>query len=209
MAVHSASGAVLAVEELFHTACRGIGDEESPGRLADEGEGVGYVARAEDGVAGFEMVKLVAHLDDVFAFEDIEPLVFDGMEVEGWAAFFGVVVLHGEEVAATIFGRDFKGGGSVGDRPLEVITVFPRSDGRYVGGWSGGAGCSRGRGLEGAGEEARRKCGNEELEKRAAFECGHRSLLDGMGVSIDPEVFQSRIFPRVSGLRFGMNPLMR
>jgi hypothetical protein len=56
----------------------------------------------------------------------------------------------------------------------------------------------QGRGLEGFGEEARRKCGNEELEKRTAFECGHRSLREGVEVSIDPEAFQSRIFPRVS-----------
>jgi hypothetical protein len=129
-----ASGAVLTIEELFHTACRGVGDEESSGRFADEGEGVGHVARTEAGVAGFEVVKLVANLDDVFAFEDIEPLVFDGMDVEGRAAFFRVVVLHGEEVAATVFGGDFEGGGSVGDWPLEVITILTGPDGRDVGG---------------------------------------------------------------------------
>jgi hypothetical protein len=91
-----------------------------------------------------------------------------------------VVVLHGEEVAATVFGGDFEGGGSVGERSLEAVTVFTGANGRAVG-------SNRGRGLEGGGEEAGRKCGSEELEKRAAFECGHRSLLNGMGVSIDRE----------------------
>jgi hypothetical protein len=41
--------------------------------------------------------------------------------------------------------------------------------------------------LESAGKEAGRKCGSEELEKGAAFECGHRTLLEGMGVSIEPK----------------------
>jgi hypothetical protein len=39
--------------------------------------------------------------------------------------------------------------------------------------------------LEGAGEEAGRKCDSKEVKKRAAFEWGHRSLLKGMRVSID------------------------
>jgi hypothetical protein len=146
---------------------------------------VGYVAGAEDGVASFEVMKLVAHLDDVFAFEDVEPLVFDSVEMEGWTSLFCVVVLHGEEVAATIFGRDFEGGGSVGQGPLYAVTVFAAGDGREVGG-------SRGCGLEGGGEETGRKCGSEELKKRAAFECGHRSLLEGMGVSIEPMCFFTR-----------------
>jgi hypothetical protein len=177
--VGSSSGAVLTIEELFHATCRGVGDEESSGRFADEGEGVGDVARAEDGVAGFEVMKLVAHLNDVFAFEDVEPLVFDGMEVEGWTTFFCVVVFHGEEVTTAVFGGDFEGGGSVREGTLEAVTVLPGGDGRDIG-------RSRDRGLRGAGEEAGRKCGSEELEKGAAFECGHRSLLEGMGVSIEP-----------------------
>jgi hypothetical protein len=179
------SGAVLPIEELFHTTCGSVSDEESSGRFPDEGEGVRHVARAKDGVAGFEVMQLVAHLDDVFAVEDVEPLVFDGMEVKRWTAFFRVVVFHGEEVATTIFGGDFEGGGSVGERPLDAITISIGRDGRYGRGWSGDCGGSSNRGLEGAGEEAGRKCGSKELKKRAAFEWGHRSLLKGMRVSID------------------------
>jgi hypothetical protein len=97
-------------------------------------------------------------------------------------------MLHGEEVAATVFGGDFEGGGSVGDWPLEVIAVFPCPDGRHGGRWSGGAGGSSGRGLEGAGEEARRKCSSEELEKRAAFKYGHRFTPGWNGSEYRPAV---------------------
>jgi hypothetical protein len=90
------------------------------------------------------------------------------------------VVLHGEEVAATVFGGDLESGGSVGQGALEAVTILPGRDGR-------GIRSSRDRGLTCAGEETGRKGGSEKLEKRATFEGVHRSLLEGMGVSIDRE----------------------
>jgi hypothetical protein len=147
---------IVGVEELLHAAGGGVGNEEASVGFADEGEGMGDTAGAENRVAGFEVVELAADLDDVLAFDDVEPLVFDVVDVAGRAAFLGVVVFHSEEVAAAVFGGDFEGGGSVGEIALEVVTIPSIADGRD-GGRSRRAGRSRGRGLERFGEEAGRK----------------------------------------------------
>jgi hypothetical protein len=125
----SAACAVPGVEELFHSAGGGVGDEEASFAFSDEGEGMGDAAGSEDRVACFEVMEFAADLDEVFALEDVEPLVFYVVEVAGWTALAGVMVLHGKEVATTVFGGDFEGGGAVGENAFEVIAVSAAGDG--------------------------------------------------------------------------------
>lgn len=167
--VGAAGGAVLGGEELFHAAGGGVGDKDAAGGEADEGEAVRDAAGAEDGIHGAERVESGADLDAVLAFEDVEPLVFDGVAMEGRAALGGVVVLHGEEVVAAVFGGDLEGGGAVGQRPLSGVTVFVamerrRGCGRVVGG------------AEAAGECEGGKKGGGGAEKGASREREHGGL---------------------------------
>jgi hypothetical protein len=70
-------------EEGFHLAGGGEGDDEAAGAVADTGPGVRDVAGSEEGVAGVEVVTLVADLGDEFAFEDVEELVLVWVYVAG------------------------------------------------------------------------------------------------------------------------------
>ncbi len=120
---------ILKAEVLFHAAGGSIGDEHAAGSRANEGEGVGDAARAEDGISGLEGVEGVADLDAVLAFKDVPPLVFNMMTMEGWAPLGGVVVLHGEEVVAAVFGGDLEGGGAVREGSLDGVAIFFAGEG--------------------------------------------------------------------------------
>lgn len=75
---------------------------------------------------------LVADLRDELAVEDVEPLVLMGVDVTGWAAFFVVGMLDGEEGSLGVLGEDFKGEGAVGHVVHVACAVL------MVGDWVGG-----------------------------------------------------------------------
>lgn len=186
---------VAGVEELFHLSGGGIGDEEAAGGVAVEGEGVGDTAGAEDGVSGLEGVELAADFDEIFALQDVEPFVLVVVEVARWASLGGVVVLHGEEVVAAVFGGDFEGGGAVGEDALEGVAVLGVGDGGGDG-WGGGGGRSWRGGLGGLGEEAGGEGGGGQVEKGAAFEDGHAGAPLGGGHQYRAESGVSERFAR-------------
>lgn len=70
-------------EELLHQPSWRVGDEHTSGAGTDGDEGVGDVARAHDGVSGFERDALVAGLDEDLAFYDVEPFLLRGVEWSG------------------------------------------------------------------------------------------------------------------------------
>lgn len=108
----SAGGGDLS-EERLHLTCGGEGDDHLAGAVADAGPDVREVAGGADGVAGVEVEALASDLGDELAFEDVEGFVLVGVDVEGWAAAFGHVVLNHEEVALAVVGEYFEGHGAV------------------------------------------------------------------------------------------------
>lgn len=157
-------------EEVFHLASGGEGDEQVAGLFAGDGEGVGDVAGAEDGVAGMEGDALAGDLEKEFAFHDVKVLFLGVVEVQGRASAFAQAgVLDEEEVACGFAAQHFEGDGAEAEGVMFVEAVLPGGDD------AGGQGGRRGRAW-GGGEGAIDERGGEKsgggLDEAAALQAG-------------------------------------
>ena len=94
-------------KELLHSSGRCESDEESTRSVADEGECMRHTSWAQYRIAWYQLMALIADLDDVFACEAVEPLIFLEMEVFRRPAFLAARLLGQEERASGVLSRDF------------------------------------------------------------------------------------------------------
>jgi len=74
------------MEEVLHAAGRLEQDQQLALVLADLGKGVRELPRREGRVAGMQAQGLLAHLDNEFPPDHVEPLVLEVMHVKGGAS---------------------------------------------------------------------------------------------------------------------------
>lgn len=116
-------------EKVFHLAGGGEGDEHVSRLIADDSEGMGDAAGAEERLAGVDLDALVTDLEEHRAFEDVEVFLLGVVQMERRAAASAETgVLDEEEVAGGFAGQDFEGDGAEAEGVVLAEAVLAGGD---------------------------------------------------------------------------------
>src|SRR5919205_1468453 len=121
LALRSAAQLRKIFEELLYLARRLQGGDQPSRPLPDIGPGVRHLSRPEERIPWPQLVALLADLDRVLAFDDVEPLVLLVVQVPGRPALPQRGDLGDGESSARVQGRNL----DVDQRPREPDLVPP------------------------------------------------------------------------------------
>src|SRR5438093_582360 len=85
---------LIVPEERLHLIGRRERNQHSALSLANKCPSVRYLARSENGIAGFQLNTLGADFGDVIAFDDVEVFILIVVQMARWATLLATGVLH-------------------------------------------------------------------------------------------------------------------